>query len=206
MARLSPELQTYANDGLRLCREGEWNKGLAVLAAVLEQRSPVDEVPGVVYSYLGYGVARFQGKLREGQKLCEHALKIEFYEADNHWNLARVQALAGERMNAHNTIERGLKLDAAHEGLLATRAELGVRKRPVLGFLSRENPLNVLLGRIRHSLKATPNAPAQTTGERSVDRTGSRPRPQLRQPGNSVAATGSRPAPKTASPKSPTAR
>ncbi len=159
MAKLNAELQSYADDGLRLCRAGDWNKGLSVLAAVLDQRSPSDQVPGIVYSFLGYGVARFQGKIREGIKLCEHALKLQYYEADNHWNLARVQALAGERATAHQTIEHGLKLDPTHEGLLATQRELGVRKQPVLGFLARDNPVNVLLGRWRHSLSAQQAAP-----------------------------------------------
>lgn len=152
MTKMSPELQTYADNGLKLCRDGDWNKGLAVLAAVLDQRTPLDQVPGVVYSYLGYGVARYQNKLREGLKLCEHSLKIQYYEAENHWNLARVQALAGERQLAHQTIERGLKLDPEHAGLLATQKELGVRKKPIVWFLSRDNPINVLLGRLRHSM------------------------------------------------------
>ena len=124
---------------------------------MLDQRTPSDQVPGVVYSFLGYGVARFQGKLREGIKLCEHSLKIQYYEADNHWNLARCQALAGERQTAHQTIDHGLKLDPGHEGLLATKKELGVRRKPVLGFLSRDNPVNVWLGRMRHSIKEDPN-------------------------------------------------
>jgi hypothetical protein len=91
-----------------------------------------------------------QGKVREGLKLCEHSLKIQYYEADNHWNLARVQIVSGERLAAFQTISRGLKLDPTHEGLLQTQKEIGVRRRPVLGFLSRDHPLNIWLGRLRH--------------------------------------------------------
>jgi len=192
MAKMSPELQSYADDGLRLCRNGDWNKGLSVLASVLDQRSPLDQVPGVVYSFLGYGVARFQGKLREGLKLCEHSLKIEYYEADNHWNLARVQALAGERQNAHQTIDHGLKLNPEHEGLLATQKELGVRKQPVLGFLSRDNPVNVFLGRLRHSMKASNDStqpPARPALRHPTSATGTRtPRPSGAPPARSATA------------------
>jgi tetratricopeptide (TPR) repeat protein len=180
MAKLSEELQKYADDGLKLCRAGDWNKGLSVLASVLEQRGPSDQVPGVVYSYLGYGVARFQNKVREGLKLCEHSLKLQYYEAENHWNLARVQALAGERQAAHQTIEHGLKLDPDHAGLLATQRELGVRKPPIIGFLSRDNPINVMLGRWRHSLRKDANAPEPATP-------GAPPSPRSR-----MAATGTR--------------
>lgn len=186
MAKLRPELQGYADDGLKLCRAGDWNKGLSVLAAVLDQRNAQDDVPGVVYSFLGYGVARFQGKLREGIKLCEHALKLQFYDADNHWNLARIQALAGERLNAHATIEKGLKLDSHHEGLLALQKDLGVRRRPVLGFLDRNNPINVFLGRMRHNMRKQPEPESSKPPL-------PRERPS-RQPG--AAAPGSTPAPR----------
>jgi hypothetical protein len=150
MIGLSEELQRYVEEGLRLCREGEWRKGMPVLAAVIEQRGPYDKVPGIVYSYLGYGVAKFQNKTTEGVRLCEHAVKIQFYEADNHWNLARTSVLSGHRRNSVTAINAGLRLDPDHEGLLALKKEIGMRRQPVLGFLGRDNPLNVFLGRIRH--------------------------------------------------------
>jgi hypothetical protein len=156
MIGLSEELQKYVDDGLRLCREGEWRKGMPVLAAVIEQKGPYDKVPGVVYSYLGYGVAKFNSKVQEGLRLCEHAVKIQFYEADNHWNLARVNVLAKQRRNAVQAINAGLKLDDDHPGLRELKHEIGMRRHPVLGFLARDNPLNIFLGRIRHSIAGNP--------------------------------------------------
>lgn len=152
MLGLSEELRGYAEEGLRLCREGEWRKGMPVLAAVIERKGPYDKVPGIVYSFLGYGVAKYQNKINEGLRLCEHAVKIQFYEADNHWNLARVNVLAKQRRNAVNAINGGLKLDDDHEGLRLLKKEIGMRRAPVLGFLGRTNPVNVFLGRIRHSI------------------------------------------------------
>ena len=203
MARLSPQLQASSEEGLELCRSGDWTKGLLVLASVLDQRTPSDQVPGIVYSYLGYGVARFQGKQREGLKLCEHSLKIQYYEADNHWNLARVQALAGERLAALLTVDHGLKLDPSHQGLIEAQRELGVRKKPMIGFLSRENPLNVFLGRLRHSIKegksdAPPSRPLpkRPVGAASGRSTGSIPAAK----GGSATPT---PQPRSAASKSP---
>lgn len=152
MLGLSEELQRHVEEGLRLCREGEWRKGMPVLATVIEQKGPYDKIPGVVYSFLGYGVAKYNNKINEGLRLCEHAVKIQFYEADNHWNLARVNVLAKHRRNAVQAINGGLKLDSDHEGLLDLKQEVGLRRNPVLGFLERDNPLNVFLGRIRHSV------------------------------------------------------
>jgi tetratricopeptide (TPR) repeat protein len=157
MTGLSPELQALVEDGLKLCRSGDWNKGLPLLAAVLEQRTPTDTVPGIVYSYLGYGVAKYQGQVREGVKLCDHAIKVEYYEAENHWNLSRVYVIAGDRLAAFHAISRGLKLNPDHAGLLATQTEIGVRKPPVLKFLSRDHPINVYLGKWRHARSGVPS-------------------------------------------------
>jgi tetratricopeptide (TPR) repeat protein len=151
MATLRPELRENADEGIRLCRNGDWNKGLPVLASVLESRWPGEEAPGVIYAYLGYGVARYQNKLRDGLKLCEHAVKQQFYEAENHFHLARVQMLAGDRKAALAALDVGLKLDPDHPGLVALKKEFGVRRRPIVGFLDRDHPLNVLLGRLRHT-------------------------------------------------------
>jgi hypothetical protein len=139
-------------EGLRLCREGQWHKGMPLLAFAIENRGPYEKLPGAVYSFLGYGVARYQGRAREGLKLCDHALKLEFYDPDNHWNRARTLALSGERMAVVTAVEHGLQLDPEHEGLLTLKQEVGIRRAPVLGFLDRRNLVNVVLGRLRHNL------------------------------------------------------
>jgi len=150
MAGAENQIHGYVEEGVRLCREGEWKKALPVLASAIENRGPGEQVPGIAYSYLGYGVARFQGKQREGLKLCEHALKVQYYESDNHWNLTRIHVLMANRRLAVQALERGLKLDPDHAGLLEVKKEIGMRKRPVLGFLDRGHPVNIVLGRIRH--------------------------------------------------------
>jgi len=143
-----------AAKGVALCREDDWDRGLQLLSKVAEQRSEGQELPGTVYSYLGYGVARYQRRIRDGLKLCEHAVKIQYYEPENHMNLARVQLLMDDRRGAVTSIARGLKLDPNNRGLKDLRFDIGVRKRPILPFLSRTNPLNVLLGRLRHGFKS----------------------------------------------------
>ena len=64
MATMRPELREHAEEGIRLCRTGDWTRGLPVLANVLESRWPGEEAPGVIYAFLGYGVARYQKKVR----------------------------------------------------------------------------------------------------------------------------------------------
>ena len=196
MAPVSDEMRSHVEDGIRLCRTGDWNKGLPVLAAAIENRGVAEQVPGIAYSYLGYGVARFQGKLREGLQLCEHAIKLQYYEADNHWNLARVHVLAADRKHAVLALERALKLDPDHEGLKALQKEIGMRRPPVLKWLGRDHPVNRWLGRMRHNLNKPEGAPGPPV---RPERTGTRtPVP----PGvRSAGATGTRtPAPPGARP------
>lgn len=144
------ESQTIAvlQRGIELCRQGDWNGGLAFLGRIAEaERSTA--LPGVFYSYLGYGIARCQQKTKEGLKLCRHSVKVEFYEPDNYLNLARTCLLAKDRSGAIDAVIEGLRVDPQHVELLALHRELGIRRRPALPFLSRSNPLNLLLGRVR---------------------------------------------------------
>ena len=155
MASESTDAQAVAAKGLALCRAGDWDRGLQLLGAAAEGRGAGSgaELPGIVYSYLGYGLARYQRRSRDGIKLCEHAVKIQYYEPENHMNLARTLMLTSDRRGAVASIARGLKLDPNHRGLKELRIEIGVRRRPVLPFLSRTNPINVFLGRLRHGLR-----------------------------------------------------
>lgn len=136
------------DEGLAMCREEQWQSGLAVLGALLESEHR-SALPGIFYSTLGYGLARFEKRYRDGIKLCEHGVKRQFYEAENYYNLARARLLLDDRSRAVRVLQKGLRMDPRHAGLLRLRRELGVRKQPVLRFLSRSNPLNRALGRLR---------------------------------------------------------
>ena len=129
--------------------------GLAFLGQIAEsERSSA--LPGLFYSFLGYGIALRQRRVQEGLKLCQHSVKIQFYEPENYVNLARTYLLAGDRPAAVRAVLGGLKVDRQHRELLRLHRELGIRAQPVLPFLSRSNPLNQLLGRLRHAWRGAP--------------------------------------------------
>lgn len=153
MGSETSDIQALAAKGLALCRGGDWDKGLQLLGAAAEGRATGTELAGVVYSTLGYGIARYQRRIKDGLKLCEHAVKIQYYEPENHLNLARVLLLTSNRKAAVGSIARGLKLDPNHRGLKELRVEIGVRARPLIPFLSRRNLLNQLLGKLRYGAK-----------------------------------------------------
>jgi hypothetical protein len=135
--------------GIECCRRGDWSEGLHHLGRIAEGASAA-ELPGLFYSYLGYGVALREQRIQEGLKLCRHSVQVEFYEAENYLNLARTCLLARDRKGAIKAVRAGLKLDRGNQELLRLHKELGIRKLPVLPFLDRSNPLNQFLGRLRH--------------------------------------------------------
>jgi hypothetical protein len=139
--------------GIDCCRKGDWDQGLFYLGRVAEANARPSSLPGLFYSYLGYGIARCHRRVDEGLRLCEHSIKVEFYQPDNYLNLARTHLLGNDRAAAVRAIRRGLKVDPQHVELLALYRELGVRGDPVLPFLSRTNVFNQVLGRVRHAMR-----------------------------------------------------
>ncbi|HEX5758610.1 MAG TPA: hypothetical protein VF121_05410 [Thermoanaerobaculia bacterium] len=146
---MADSAETLLVRAVGFCRRDRWDEALPLLRQVQESGRP--GLPALFYSYLGHAVARVERRVEDGLQLCEQAVKQEFYQADFYWNLARTQLLAKQREGAVRSLQKGLKLDRKHRGLLALHRELGVRRTPVLPFLSRANPLNHLLGRLRHA-------------------------------------------------------
>ncbi|HEX4952391.1 MAG TPA: hypothetical protein VF017_03215 [Thermoanaerobaculia bacterium] len=144
------------DEGVEACRRGDWQAGLGHLAAVTRTEDLPVELPARFYSYLGHAMARVQGRRKEGLSLCQHAIRLEFYRGENYYNLAQVYLLGGHRAAAVKAIHQGLARDRKNRSLVLLARELGVRRSPVLPFLSRNNRINVLLGRLRHRLFSPP--------------------------------------------------
>jgi len=134
--------------GLALCREGEWGNGLFFLGKIAEAGRTA-AMPGIFFTTLGYGIARYQQRAEEGLKLCRHGVKLQFYEPENYVYLARTALLCENRAEAVKAVRGGLKVDANNQELRELYKDLGIRQLPVLPFLSRSNPLNQILGRLR---------------------------------------------------------
>lgn len=149
------ELIDFIDSGIEHCRAGRWEKGADYLGYVA-QRSHADLSGASLYlSYLGCAIARVHDQTEEARVLCERAVEAEFYQPENWANLAEVMLLSGRRKEAIAAVEQGLRIDEQNERLLAVHARLGRRRRPVVGFLDRKNPLNHLLGRVRKDLLGT---------------------------------------------------
>ena len=157
MTETAFDLTESARTGVELCRQGRWEQGFRALCQVANADRQRAKLPSVFYSYLGLGMARYEKRFDDGEKLCQRAIEIEFFEPENYVNLAKVYGLRGKRQQAVETLRKGLQIDGSHQQLRDMLLELGIRKKPVLSFLSRDSLLNRLLGRIRHDFSSSSN-------------------------------------------------
>ena len=72
--------------------------------------------------------------------------------ADLHLRLARAYLSVHYRAQAVQALRAGAQVEPDHPGIHDTFVTLGIRRRPVLPFLRRGNPVNKYLGLLRHRL------------------------------------------------------
>lgn len=148
---LTPSAEESFLRGLQAFEDGRRKEAMALFEAAIElERRLGRSRPQARYlSYYGVCLALENNDLREALRFCREAVTIEGYSADLRANLGRVLMRAGRRKEAYVNFVKGLRVEPRHPVILRSMRQLGVRRRPVLPFLSRANPLNVVLGRIR---------------------------------------------------------
>ena len=144
------DIGAAVDEGLRLCRAEQWQAGMEILWKVARKQKRRKRLPSAYYSYAGYGAAKFEGNFKEGLSLCRHAIKLDPLEPDNYLNLARVELLRRNRGAAIKALSKGLRIRPNHKRLRAFELEIGSRRRPVIPFVSRDNRINIWLGKRRH--------------------------------------------------------
>ena len=137
--------------GLELLDDGSIKEALAFFngAIEIEKRLARVERPQARYlSYYGLCLALTNTGRHEAVRCCRAAAEVEGYRPEVCWNLGRVLLEAGRRREAHRALNLGLRIQSGHKGLQQTLKRMGIRRRPVLRFLDRRNPLNVFLGKL----------------------------------------------------------
>jgi tetratricopeptide (TPR) repeat protein len=131
--------------GVSLLQKGQSADALEHLrqAAELKRENPI------YISFLGLSVARSQRNWAAAMTLCESALTKKRNEPQLYLNMTEVYVAAGRTEDAVETLDAGLKYCGRDRRLLRERANLGVRRPPILPFLRRGHFLNQSLGRLR---------------------------------------------------------
>ncbi len=113
----------------------------------------------VLRSFWGYLVAKEKKNIQDGITHCREALKTalrnhqpEVNIALIYLNLGRVHLLNNDRRSAIRAFKSGLGYDPGNEELNDALVSLGIRKKPVIGFLPRSHPINKYLGLLRERL------------------------------------------------------
>ncbi len=116
----------------------------------------------LILSYYGCLQAIVDKKFRSGIDTCRKALAT-FKPADTysagviypilHLNLGRAYLAAGRKQDAVDSFTKGVKYDKANSELNKELRMLGLRKRPLIPFLSRSNPINKYIGMLLHEKK-----------------------------------------------------
>lgn len=121
------------------------NKGNSIAAlAFFEKAVQIENTP-LNRSYLAYCIAKERGQFKKAVSLCEDAMKEEPANSVHYLNLGKVYLLHGNREEAIRIYREGLKF-GDNPQILDELINLGIRKQPVISFLSRSNPLNKHLG------------------------------------------------------------
>jgi len=110
-----------------------------------------------ILSYYGCFQAVMGKKFRSGVENCRKAIALlkkretfgeELIYPAFYLNLGRAYAAAGKKKDALDAFEKGLQYDNSNNDLLGEMKALGMRKRPVVPFLDRSNPINKYIGMI----------------------------------------------------------
>ena len=114
----------------------------------------------IILSYLGWLQAVVDKKHRSGLAACRKAFVL-FKTSDPHsagriypvlyHNLGMTFLAAGRKKEAVESFQKGLRYDRHHGELRKEMKLLGTRKKSPIAFLSRSNPLNMIIGKLLHS-------------------------------------------------------
>lgn|SRR5690349_8939430 len=135
-------------EGVKMLKNSYPKKAVVLFRRALE----CDQGNPYYLSFLGISILRGERNLTEAVKLCEQAIQRKRGEIQFHLNLADVYASAGLRESALHTLDRALQSFGDDKRLTSARSRVQKRRNPVLPFLTRENPLNRELGKLRHRI------------------------------------------------------
>jgi len=128
---------------------------------VLQQATVMYPDDPVILSYYGCLQALVDKKYRSGVDTCKKAITLlkkkkssfgeEVLYPVFYLNLGRAYIAAGKKKDAIDAFEKGLQYDYGNNDLKKELRGMGLRKKPLVPFLARSNPINKYIGMLLHS-------------------------------------------------------
>jgi tetratricopeptide (TPR) repeat protein len=138
---------------VELARQRRYAEALAIFEKNLPKLSSHDASDKRILtsssSFYGLCVAMVKRHYAEAVQYCNLSVKSQFMDPDHRANLALVYLERSDRASAIENLHAGLRLQPNNPRIHEILNDIGTRRPPVIGFLSRNNPLNVWLGRRR---------------------------------------------------------
>ena len=143
-------------NGLRSLERRCYKESIALFQQAIDlERQEGSKNPKMKFvSYLGLALTVSQGRSDEGLKLCEQAVKREFFDPDLYCNLGMVYLRHRMKSPAFEAFQKGLNLKPGHKRILEELEKYDHRSEPVFRFLPRDHPLNRLAGRLRFRFRS----------------------------------------------------
>jgi tetratricopeptide (TPR) repeat protein len=155
MMKSNPGESLAELDAAELFRQGtealdskDYPKAHRYLKAALERERTPDHL-----SQFALALAAHTKQIEPSIALCQEAVKKEPKNPEHFLRLGTVYLVAGRKKEAIRIFRLGLRV-GRNPTIVRWLQVLGDRKKPLIPFLSRTNPLNKYLGKIRMRLTA----------------------------------------------------
>ena len=151
-----PPSEVAWRNGVQCLERRSYKESISLFqqAIDLERQEGVKNPRMKFVSYLGLAITLFQGKSEEGLKLCEQAVKREFFDPDLYCNLGMVYLRHRMKSPAFEAFQKGLNLKPGHRRILEELEKYDHRSEPVFGFLPRNHTVNRLAGQLRFRFRS----------------------------------------------------
>jgi tetratricopeptide (TPR) repeat protein len=143
-------------NGVQFLERRNYKDSIALFQQAIDlERQEGVKSPRMKYvSYLGLAITLSQGKSEEGLKLCEQAVKREFFDPDLYCNLGVVYLRHRMKSPAFEAFQKGLNLKPGHRRILEELEKYDHRSEPVFAFLPRGHAVNRLAGQLRFRFRS----------------------------------------------------
>jgi tetratricopeptide (TPR) repeat protein len=141
------EAEGLYEKGVEAADRGSWLTALAWF----EKAVQLDDKP-VYHSCLAACIAKERGQYNKAVRLCREAIEKEPENPVHYLNLGRISLFQGRKEEAMALFREGLK-HGYEKRIIDELERLGTRKKPVISFLHRNNPVNKYLGIILKKMR-----------------------------------------------------
>jgi Flp pilus assembly protein TadD len=139
------ESHTLYRRALERIKRHRFRQAMPLLAKALR----IAPTEPLYLSYYGLCLAEVKGEFEHAIGVCERASRARPIDPIINVNLGKVHKMRGDYASAHKTFLKAWAGNKRHPAPATELSRLGIRRPPVIRFLSRSNPCNKYLGRLR---------------------------------------------------------